>query len=165
MIAHFAEWLSNTPFSNTLQVNLWVIPVVQCIHILAFTVVIGSAFMIDLRILEIAGRSQTMTATARRFIPWLWCGVVVALVTGVLMIVGEPVRELVNPAFWTKMALLAVSLAAAGAFQATLNRRMAFWEETSPLRKTTRVLAVISLLIWMGILVLGRLIAYAQVNA
>ena len=159
----FANWLAKAGASQAIQEHAWIIPVVQCVHIVAIAVVMGSVLMTNLRILEIAGRSQTMTSTARRFMPWLWWGLAIAAVTGIVMIVGEPVRELVNPAFWSKMTLLALSLGAAALFQATLTHRLAFWERTSAERKFTRILAVASLLVWVGIVILGRWIAYAQV--
>ncbi|MGI4880906.1 MAG: DUF6644 family protein [Janthinobacterium lividum] len=159
----FAKWLADTNASLKVQEILWIIPIVQCIHILAISTVIGAALMINLRILNVAGVSQSMTATSRRFIPWIWWGVSVALATGLVMIVGEPVRELVNFAFWGKMALLFVSLVLAGVFQSTLNRRVAFWETNDTKRHRVQILAVVSILIWVSILVLGRLIAYLQI--
>lgn len=160
----FAQWLADTEVSNKIREALWIIPVTQCLHILAIGTIVGSALMINLRILNIAGQGQSMTAMSRRFIPWLWSGMAVAFVSGIVMIVGEPVRELVNTAFWAKMFLIFVSLLAAGVFQSTLTRRAAFWERTSEGRHWVQGLAVISLLIWVTIIVLGRWIAYSQIE-
>jgi len=159
----FASWLSLTDASQGIQATLWVIPAVQCIHILAISVVMGSVLMTNLRILGLAGRSQTMTSTARRFVPWFWSGFLIAAASGSVMVVGEPIRELMNVAFWSKMALLAIALMLAVAFQTTLNRRVAMWETTHDRRQATRILAVASLIMWCAIMILGRWIAYVQV--
>jgi len=59
--------------------------------------------MIDLRILGWAGKDLTLRQTTERFGPWLTSSLWLLLVTGILMVVGEPVRELVTFSFWLKM--------------------------------------------------------------
>ena len=66
----FALWLSQTAVSQAIQVNAWVIPTVQSIHIVAIGIVLSSVFMIDLRILGWAGRDQVLSERPPAF-PWL----------------------------------------------------------------------------------------------
>src|SRR6266545_8202644 len=97
----FAEWLSQTSLSILIQThNAWVIPTIQSIHIVAIGVVLTSVLMIDLRILGWAGHDQTLRETTNRFGPWLSWALLVLLATGVLMVVGEPKRELLSFSFW-----------------------------------------------------------------
>ena len=77
----FANWLADNGASQKLLENYWIVPVVQCIHILAISALMGGVLMINLRVLNLAGKGQTMTATARRFVPWIWWGVAIALIT------------------------------------------------------------------------------------
>ena len=159
----FAQWLGQTRVSLAIQTNLWVIPTVQSIHIAAIGVVLSSVFMMDLRIFGWAGADETLGQTARRFAPWLWGALAVLFATGVLMVVGEPVRELLSLSFWLKMSLIVVGAALAAAFQGALRRHDRRWEESFAARPTTRRLAVVTFLVWCGIVVLGRLIAYDYV--
>ena len=159
-----SNWLSTTGFSQWIQLNFWVIPTLQTIHILAIAAVFGSAFMINLRILELAGRTRTMTWTADRYLPWVWWGLPVLLVTGVLLIVGEPHRELLNPSFWIKMILILVAVAATLWFQGTVRRNIAFWETSHNKRVGIRIAAVAAIALWCAIIVLGRWIAYSPVG-
>jgi putative copper export protein len=152
----FAQWLSQTQASLTIQTHLWIIPLIQSIHIVAIGIVVAAVFMVDLRILGLAGRDQTLRQTARRFAPWLWSALVVLLITGILMVVGEPVRELMSFSFWLKMSLLVVGIAFAVVFQIQLKRDL----KESP---TTKSLAIVTLLVWCSIIILGRLIAYDHV--
>jgi hypothetical protein len=78
--------------------------------------------------------------------------------------VAEPVRDLVNLAFWGKMSLLFISLLLLAFFQSTLVRSVAIWEETPSGRSWAQVLAVLSILMWVAIVILGRWIAYAQIE-
>lgn len=125
--------------------------------------VMGSVLMIDLRILGWAGTDQTLRQTASRFGPWLRGSLWLLLATGILMVIGEPVRELVTVSFWLKMALVAVGTLVATIFQSTLHRHERQWEDTLVHRPSIKGLAILTFLIWACIIVLGRLIAYDHV--
>jgi hypothetical protein len=159
----FTDWLSRTSFSLAIQTHEWVIPTVQSIHIAAIGVVLASVFMIDLRVLGLAGRDQSLLETTGRFGPWLSGALCVLLTTGVLMVVGEPARELLAFSFWLKMFLVAFGTLVAAAFQLALRRNEPHWELSITKRGTTKLLAVLTLLIWVFIVILGRLIAYDHV--
>ena len=156
----FAEWLRETAISLTIQTSGWMLPVIQSIHILAVGVVLASTLMVALRIVGWAGRGQGMDATARRYVPWIWGALVMLGLTGLLMIVAEPVRELMSPVFWTKMALLLVGVAATSAFQMQVGRALAADGPVIEQSAAIRVAAVGIVLLWCVIIFLGRWIAY-----
>jgi hypothetical protein len=157
----FAHWLEQTSVSQEIQKALWLIPLLQTIHIIAIAMVLSSVLMVELRILGV-GKSLTMTQTSARYVPWLWTGLVLLAVTGLALIIGEPKRALPNPAFQIKMLMLAVTLAAVGVFQTSLRRNVAFWEGRSLGRKLTGGFAVIVFFLWCAIAVAGRWIAYVH---
>lgn len=161
---HFAEWLSTTNPSVFIQNhNSWVIPTIQSIHIAGIALVMGSVLMIDLRILGWAGTDQTLRQTTNRFGPWLTASLGLLLVTGTLLVIGEPVRELVTFSFWFKMALVAVGTLVAAAFRLALRKHEQRWEESLVHRPPIQWLAILTFLTWAFIIVLGRLIAYDHV--
>lgn len=164
MIKQFAEWLSTTSPSVFIQNhNAWVIPTIQSIHIIGIAAVFGSVFMIYLRILGWAGMDQTLRQTTSRFGPWLTGGLWQMLVTGILMVVGEPVRELVTFSFWLKMLLVAVSTVIATVFLVAVRKHDRQWQETLVTRRSIQGLAILTFLIWVCIIILGRLIAYDHI--
>jgi hypothetical protein len=79
------------------------------------------------------------------------------------MIVGEPVRELVNPIFWIKMALVIVVILVSALFQSSVRRNIAAWETTHTGRTAVRIGAVLVILLWFAVMFGGRWIAYAPV--
>jgi hypothetical protein len=163
-LKQFAEWLSTTFLSVFIQNhNRWMIPTIQSIHIAGIGVVLGSVFMIDLRILGWAGMDQTMRQTTNRFGPWLTAALYVQLATGLLMVIGEPVRELVNFSFWLKMFLVATSTLIAAIVQIKLQRGEMQDGETLAKRRSIKLLAILTFVIWVCIIILGRLIAYDHV--
>jgi hypothetical protein len=163
-LKQFAEWLSTTFPSVLIQDhNAWVIPAIQSIHIVGIAIVLGSVFMIDLRILGWAWMDQTLRQTTSRFGPWLTGALCLMLATGILMVIGEPVRELVTISFWLKMFLIAVGTLIAAIFRITLRKHEQQWEETLVNRGSVKFLAILTFLVWTCITVLGRLIAYDHV--
>ena len=127
----FALWLATTSPSVFIQEhNAWTIPAIQSVHIVGIALVMGSVLMIDLRILGWAWADQTLRQTTRRFGPWLTGSLWLLLATGLLMVIGEPVRELVTFSFWLKMALVAIGALVAVLFQRALRRHEQQWEDT-----------------------------------
>jgi hypothetical protein len=160
----FAQWLSTTGLSVFIQENYsWTIPLIQSIHIVGIAIVFGSMFLINMRVLGLAGMDQTLEQTTNRYGPWMLRSLWVLLVTGILLIVGEPVRELVTVSFWLKMFLVALGTATALAFRSSVRRHTARWESGGTNRASVKLMAVLVLLVWIGIIFLGRLIAYDHI--
>ena len=122
----------------------------------------GSVFMVVLRILGWAGTDQTLRQTTDRFGPWLIGALCLQLVTGIVMIIAEPVRELVNFSFWTKMVLVTVGTVLSGIFLVALSNHEQRLE-TLVNRRSIKSLAILTFLIFLSIIVLGRLIAYDHI--
>jgi hypothetical protein len=158
----FCAWLQNTPFSLTIASIAWIIPALQTIHILAIALVISSAFLLHLRLLGLAGGSQSSAAVARRFLPFIWWPLPVLLVTGALLISAEPARSLENPSFILKMALLLTAIGVTLLYQRKLVAAPDYWEATGARRAAVKLIAVFSLALWIGIVLAGRWIAYTQ---
>ena len=162
-LPEFSIWISNTPLSLFIGKNFWFIPIVQTIHILAIATSFGSVAMINLRILGVSWRSRTVEQTARRFLPWIWWSFLVLILTGLLMIIGEPVRELINPIFWMKMILVIVGILVSLGFQSSVRRNGAGWDSTRTHKLAVRVGAGAVIVLWCAIMLAGRWIAYAPV--
>jgi hypothetical protein len=162
-VNRFAEWLAQTPPSRMLQTHEWMVPAIQSAHIVAIGVVMASVLFLVLRVWDVSWRDQSMAQTYDRFGPWLWWGLALLLLTGIGMVVGEPARQLMALSFWLKMLLVAVGAAVARAFACALRRYGADWDAAMTSRAGVRFLAVLVLLLWCSVVVLGRLIAYDYV--
>lgn len=156
----FSTWLSATPPSQIIQINFWIIPTIQSIHILAICVVISSALMINLRLVGIVGRADPVAGFARRYLPWTGTALIVLLLTGMILIVGEPDRTLGNSIFWSKMALVAGGLILTLVFSMPLRKNPVFWEGAG-VAVSAKLLGAVSLAVWIAVIFCGRWIAYA----
>jgi hypothetical protein len=159
-IQEFSSWLEATPASLAIQNNAWVIPTVQCIHILAIATVMSSVAMLNLRLAGLVGHHQSVRSLASRFFPLIWWALPVLLLTGCIMITGEPGRELLNRFFWYKMAMLAIVMLLTIPVQRMLEDTP-FRQMPAAKRHTVRTIALASLVLWFGIIFCGRWIAYA----
>lgn len=157
----FSQWIAASRLSAFVQDVLWLIPTLQTFHILALALLFSAVGAVTLRSFGRLARNAPAAELARRFSPWVWGALVVLLVTGTILIIGEPVRELINWAFWIKIPLL---LAAAIA-TAVLFGKIAHQPATAGPAgdAATRPLAAGLVLVWALVIVFGRLIAYAQI--
>jgi len=157
MIESFCNWLSNTSVSLTIQTVMWVIPAVQTVHILCVAIVMSSMAMLDLRLLGVAGRRQSISQMVSRFVPWVWGALPVLLTSGIVLIIGEPSRELLNPYFRAKMVMLATVIVITFVVQRRNKKDANYWEGR---RAAAAWTGLTSLLLWVGIVTAGRWIAY-----
>ena len=154
----FAEWLQGTPVSVMIQSIKWIIPLLQSIHIVTIGVVFISSLMIALRVLGRVRADEPFNDVWRRFAPWMWSGLVVMAVTGLILVLGEPIREFTALSFWIKMTLLAIAIVSTMAFGHSLRgTTLAARPEFSAGAKTV---AIANIAIWLAIIFLGRAIAY-----
>jgi hypothetical protein len=160
-----AIWLAGTAASDVIQKTLWVIPVMQTIHILSVAMVFTSVVMVEFRILGVT-KSQTIEQTAYRYVPWIFGGIVVLALTGSVLIIGEPKRSLPSYEFQMKMLYLAIAVAFTIAFAHSVRRHAPVWQiaagkaQFASGRTVANALALVALLTWSMVVVYGRWIAY-----
>ncbi|MBV9563624.1 MAG: hypothetical protein JOY90_24735 [Bradyrhizobium sp.] len=157
-----SKWLAATSLSHTIQTEGWIIPTLQTIHILCVALVFSSAVLVDLRMFRLFERDEPLSQVARRFLPPIWPVLVIMLLTGSLLIVGEPHRSLLNATFHVKMILLLLAILLTAALQGSVAASPTFWDRDRGRRIAGRLMATASILIWCGILFAGRWIAYTQ---
>jgi hypothetical protein len=161
-LSEFCRWLAATDLSHAIQTAGWIIPAVQTIHILSVAVVFSSAILVDLRIWRLLQRDVPLPDVARRFLPAIWPVLFILLLTGSLLIVGEPRRSLLNSTFYLKMALLAVAIMLTAGLQRSISSSPNFWDKDRGRRIAGQLAATVSILVWCSILFAGRWIAYTQ---
>lgn len=157
-MSEFAEWLQATSLSTKIQAVDWIIPLLQSIHIVTIGVVFVSSLMIALRVLGRMRADEPFAVVWGRFAPWMWSGLVVMAVTGLLLVVGEPVREFTALSFWIKMTLLAIGIIGTAWFGHTFRPAAATVRPEFSLGAKTAAVGIVVL--WLAIIFLGRAIAY-----
>jgi hypothetical protein len=129
-------------------------PIMQTVHLLGIAVIMSSVVLLDLRILGVALPSQGVQELARRVMPWVWWALPIMLLSGLPFVFARPQRYFTNPVFGLKFALLLPSIALAALLHVVTVRK--------PDYRGTKVIAAFSLLLWIGVVLAGRWIAYAD---
>jgi hypothetical protein len=154
----FQHWLDHTALSETIKTVAWIIPIVQSVHILAISVVVASILLMNLRIVGLLGNVES-AKVFERYLPRFWISLCILLLSGSLLIIGEPQRTIHNPVFYSKMILLLISIGTVLLLNRQADSSRAAGQGRSSL--AVRVLAWASFTFWIAIIFCGRWIAYA----
>lgn len=150
-------WLDTTAVHQTMQTVEWAVPAVQTVHILALAAVFASSLVLSLRAFQLAGTYWSPAQWAARLNGWIGGGLVMLLLSGILMISGEPGRSLDNALFQIKMLLLLLALVLFFALARSL-RGLDGPGQRAP--GAVRLLAGLLMLVWCAMMICGRWIAY-----
>ena len=156
MLLPFFAWCESLAMSQAYRDSTYLFPVTQALHILAVTVFIGAIVIGDLRLLgcgPVAQPCASMARSAQRVL--LWAGLAV-LVTGIPQFTTNALTYHRSWLFVFKMYLLAATLL----FTATVRHRVAVADEGRLASWVPRVVGAVSLVLWMGVTISGRLITY-----
>jgi hypothetical protein len=159
-VFEFAEWLGATPLSVAIQSRLWLTPLLQTIHITMIGIVFVSILSVALRVLGRMRADEPLADVWRRFAPWFWWPLAVMAATGLVLTLGEPVRQVTALSFWLKMSLLAIGVASAVFFGRSVRAAASAQHADGAAPGAARVVAVATVLLWLTIIFLGRSIAY-----
>ena len=160
-ITGFCQWLADTPGSIALHESLWVYPIVESVHVLTLCVFLGLTVMLDLRLLGVAFRSARVSEVTRRLLPWTTAGFLIMVASGLLLFYAIPVRTFQNIFFRVKLAMLILAGLNVWVFHSTIYPTVAAWDLDTVPPKRARVAGGLSLALWAGIIVAGRMIAYS----
>jgi hypothetical protein len=155
-VRDLAQWLQSTSLSETIQSVSWLIPLLQSIHIVTIGIVFVSSLMIALRVLGRMRADEPFAEVWNRFAPWMWIGLAIMAVTGLTLVIGEPVREFTAVSFWVKMTLLAIGVSGTALLGHSL-KPVAIGAQFSAGARTGAAALVV---LWLTVIFLGRAIAY-----
>ena len=160
MIQTFCDWLAGTSLSQAFANAGWFVPTVQTIHILAIAAVVTMLAMLNFRLLRVTRSGPALHSLAGGYVPWVWRALIVLLISGTLLTITEPTRELMNDSFRLKMLLVLVLVVLTFVLRSTLRKDPEYWTVSPRRRFLGGAIAVISLLLCVSIVAAGRLIAY-----
>ena len=161
-----AAWLTGSQAQETAVYLLGNVPglppIAQSLHILGIVAVMSSTTMIHLRFLGLAAPSQNVSEMIGRLMPWTWWALLVNGATGLIFVVGRPNRYFFNPVFGWKFMCLVPAVTIALIIYRMNKREPGYWEHTAGRLLSARVMAAVSLLLWVGVVLAGRWIAYTD---
>lgn len=151
--------IERLPLAVAMRHDLWLYPIVEIVHITGFVTLVGSIIVLDLRLLGLS-RELPVRALARHVLPWSVGALLLIVPSGLLMFIAHAGDLIGNTAFIVKMSLLFCAGINAAAFHAGVFRGAAAWDSGVTAPAAVRLHALVSLIIWVGVLACGRLLAY-----
>jgi hypothetical protein len=152
-------WLEHRPFAVAIAESTWLFPIVETVHVLALTVVVGSVAMMDLRLLGVGSKDRAASEVISSSLPWAWSAFAVAFGAGSMMFSSKAATYYVNVPFRIKMLCLALAAVNMLFFHFFTARGMAAWDRGAPPR-AARLAAACSLTLWVVIVATGRCIGF-----
>jgi hypothetical protein len=159
-LLRFFEWLGNTSWSIALHESRYVFLLVLMIHVLTLSVFVGTAAMIDLRLLGKTMTRVPVSQVVTRLLPWSEAGFLVMVVTGTLLFYAAPVARYENVFFRLKMAALLIAIMNVWVFRRTVYRRIGEWDLDPVPPRRVRMVGALSLILLAIIITAGRMMAY-----
>ena len=154
----FLEWLQNLPVFVTIAESgsIWGYPTILVLHTAGFALVVGSAVVVNARLLGMARLAPLSTFDL--LFPIMWAGFTVNAISGFILFAIAATAKAVQAIFWIKLSLVAIALVVT----VRIRRIVKGAGEQGAVPARARVLAVVSLVTWTGAIVAGRLMAYIK---
>ena len=152
-------WLETTRAAAAMREWLWLYPAVEIVHILGFVLLVGAAFLFDLRLLGLA-RHLPVSGMAGHLLRWARRSLLLVVPSVLLMFAAHATEMADNPAFQLKLVFLAAAALNAGLFHRVPFRSVGDWDTEVHAPALARGAAVVSLVSWTGVIACGRLLAY-----
>lgn len=164
-IAAILKWLESTSLANEIREGLYLFPFLESIHVVGLALVFGTIVVIDLRLLGLASSNRTFNRVASDVLKWTWTGFVTTVITGSLMFITNADVYFHNIYFQMKILLLALSGVNMAAFEFTARKTVAQWDAAPSAPRAGRIVATVSLALWISVIFTGRLIGFRTSHA
>ena len=154
----FMDWLVSTPINGLVLNYAWSWPTLESLHFLALCLLMGSLLIMDLRLI---GFNRIIPLQAvHSLMPIAIGSFIVNLVTGVAFLFGDPYTYFANYAFWVKMSLIVLAGLNFLVYFIKVEPVILKLGPTEPTPAFAKVVGVLSLTFWFGVLSYGRLLPY-----
>ena len=155
MLLDAFRWMdSNLPGTFYLRESTYGFSILLTVHVVSMCLFLGLLFMMDLRLIGVGNLRTTSAEMQKRLFPWQMTGFAATMISGLLIFYSKPLSYYGEGFFWAKMVLMALAGVNAGLIH-LLTHRGGNWE--SP---PARLAGALGLVLWIGVLVTGRLVAY-----
>ena len=142
----FCQWVREAD-------SLFAFPGILLLHTIGMGIVVGINAIFDLRVLGFA--PSVRLRAFDRFSPVMWIGFWINAITGTILLAVNATKLTRNPDFYVKLAFIALAVV-----NMRLLRKHALVPDQTPPPTTAKILAVTSIIFWLGAILAGRLLAY-----
>ena len=141
------EWYGRSPIAAAMNGSVWAFPIVESLHMMGIVLLVGTAVILDLRLMGLRLTATPASTLASALAPWTSAGLLVMLITGPLILATDADRYYSSSAFRFKMSCLLLGIVV----HFVLARK-------AGTITSQRVVGALSLLLWTCVVSAGRFI-------
>lgn len=150
--------MENSVVAASIRQSLYLYPALEIIHILGIVLLVGAAFMFDLRLLGFS-KNIPLQDLADHLLTWSKRGLWLIIPSGILLFITNAEVLGFNPIFWTKLAFILFGAVNAVFFHKLLKKSTMTANFAAP-PNSYQTFAIISMVVWITVIACGRLLAY-----
>lgn len=150
--------LETTELATWVAVSLWGYPIMLSLHVVGLAVVVGIFAMRDLCLLGLFPGIQPSAFLGLGKLGWV--GFIVNAVSGFALFTSQATIFVESIPFLVKIACIVAGMVLAGVIQSRLRAELSSNDSSAAISKSTKIIAVVSLMLWLAAIIAGRLIAY-----
>ncbi len=153
-------WMQETGVAVTVRDSLYLFPLLESLHVIGLALVFGTIAVIDLRLLGVASSHRSFGRMASEIMTWTWAAFALTALTGALMFITNAAVYYNNIYFRVKIGLLVLAGLNVLVFELTARRTVHEWDLASAAPRVGRMVATVSLVVWVGVIFAGRMIGF-----
>jgi len=155
-------FFEDSGLADNIRENDNLFPLIESIHVLAISLVVGSILAVDLRLLGLAWINRPVSRVTNGILPLTWCAFAVAVISGGLLFISNATKYLANGYFVAKMILIAIAGVNMLVFHFISGRDQARWDNDGLLPLRARLAGGLSILLWIAVVSCGRWIGFTM---
>ena len=154
MLLVFFTWMGNLAVSKAIGASVWQYALTQALHLVALSVFAGAVLIVDLRMMGRVLTDRPIKQVASDAGPWMMWSYIALLATGIPQLMQGAIKEYYSMFFWIKMDFMVLALI----FTFTVRRKVSMSGETGVGSFRTKLVGLVSILLWAGVAIPARLI-------
>ncbi len=141
----FCEWLEHASWIVTISKTGWMYQSVEITHYFSLFILVGTSFIVDLRVLGVAARRESVSRISEQLFPWVWTALCLAVASGFIMFATDAADFYPDWVFRIKMAVILIAVLFTIIVQITTRSELSGATHTF-----SKLAAAASLIFWIG---------------
>jgi hypothetical protein len=150
------KWFDASAMGLWVRDSRWIFPAIEAVHIVALALLFGAILMLNLRLMGLILTNKPMSQLARDLSPWVLCSLIIILATGTLLFASEALKAYASVPFQVKIVLLFAAML----FHYSVFSKVTKSDFADVHKVWSKLAAVVSILLWLGVGVAGRGIGF-----
>jgi len=157
MTEKIIAWLDSTALHDWIIGGTYIWPTMETIHFIGLCLFMGSLLIVDLGLMGVI--RNLAPKVSHLLLKLVLFGFALNLITGILFVFGDPGRYFINIGFQIKVALMVLAAINAVWYMRRIAPKVEVLDTFTPYTET-KVVGALSLILWFGVLMCGRMIPY-----